>query len=481
MSFHVREPNGQIHGPYCATELAQLRDRGMLKASAEVAPVNSHDFRPISELRLLVDGASSTGQDSACPINPSSGRSSAVNPPQVKNSESAVWFFGLAVAVAVPLLYFLWRSAYPIERDTIAASTESVVAEPPQTAAATSHESYPKTMYYDSQEIDRLRLLLIGDWYEGAGDHWHFNALGDLQWRNRSAKTFRGRYSLGSDGNLTLSFDNSATANFRLREQSPDTLQFASQSGNKELHRAEAVPSFVCTNDINALEQLICQSKWLAALDQHQGQIYEELVARLDSNEALEVRQSQRRWLVDRNNVGAVGDSYQALALLYSDRIKQLCNLGDEQLCFAAQNKESTASKVESAVNSSETADTAISVVGTWEDQDGFCTYFASGRLSCVALDGQPLERTWSRQGDTLEWFGGKKRYLYQIEQLDAATMTLVNIFPDTARGTRWIERRLVCRTMEVAATSSSEQRYSPTATKSCRTQGGVWVQQPAN
>ena len=94
-----------------------------------------------------------------------------------------------------------------------------------------------------------------------------------------------------------------------------------------------------------------------------------------------------------------------------------------------------------------ETSDTGItesSVAGRWSDQDGICEYFSNYSLVCNLNSGAPpIERRWSLNGDLLEWHGGAKRYVYRVVELTPQQMILENVFPESARGTRWVETRV--------------------------------------
>ena len=93
-------------------------------------------------------------------------------------------------------------------------------------------------------------------------------------------------------------------------------------------------------------------------------------------------------------------------------------------------------------------------LIGSWKDENSICTYYEggsqvssgiisrSGNLEC-RLEGKPLSRTWELTGDKLEWFGGKTRYLYQIVEINASSIILENILPESARGKRWMQSRV--------------------------------------
>ena len=77
-------------------------------------------------------------------------------------------------------------------------------------------------------------------------------------------------------------------------------------------------------------------------------------------------------------------------------------------------------------------------LIGSWQDENSVCTYFADTRLICD-IAGKRVERTWRLNSRTeLEWLGGSQRYVYLINEAYSNKMLLENLLPENARGKRW-------------------------------------------
>ncbi|AYF86477.1 MliC family protein [Pseudomonas sp. JS3066] len=94
-------------------------------------------------------------------------------------------------------------------------------------------------------------------------------------------------------------------------------------SATSPLAMADAGPSFDCAK-AQGIEQQVCTSAELSALDRQMADAYKKTLAATDAATQKRLRAEQRGWLKGRDDCWKASDQNQCLALSYQTRLVEL-------------------------------------------------------------------------------------------------------------------------------------------------------------